>query len=127
MADTLDFALDNKFCFAAFNILMPYPGTPLYRDLAAEGRLLYDGRWWLHPDYRFNYASFKPKLMSPGQLTDACLRARCAFNSPLSIVRRAFDFRTNMSSPHRLGLYLQFNPLFRREVFKKHGMRFGYT
>ena len=127
VADTLDFALDNKFCFAAFNILMPYPGTPLYQDLAAEGRLLYDGRWWLHPDYRFNYASFKPKLMSPGQLTDACLRARCAFNSPLSIVRRAFDFRTNMSSPHRLGLYLQFNPLFRREVFKKHGMRFGYT
>ena len=127
VADTLDFALDNKFCFAAFNILMPYPGTPLYRDLAAEGRLLYDGRWWLHPDYRFNYASFTPKLMSPGQLTDACLRARCVFNSPLSIVRRAFDFRTNMSSPHRLGLYLQFNPLFRREVFKKHGMRFGYT
>lgn len=127
VADTLDFALANKFAFAAFNILMPYPGTPLYRDLAAEGRLLYGGKWWLHPDYRFNYASFVPTLMTPEQLTNACLRARTVFNSPASILRRAFDFRTNMSSPYRLGLYLQFNPLFRREVFKKHGMNFGYA
>lgn len=127
VADTLAFALDNKFCFAAFNILMPYPGTPLYDALAAEGRLLYDGRWWLHPDYRFNYASFVPRLMSPEQLTAACLRARTTFNSPLSILRRACDLRTNMSSPYRFGTYLKFNPLFRREVFKKHGMRFGYS
>src|SRR5262249_10184553 len=46
---TLEFALENKFCFAAFNILMPYPNTPLYRKLQAEGRLLYGGKWWLHP------------------------------------------------------------------------------
>jgi hypothetical protein len=32
-----------------------------------------------------------------------------------------------MSSPYRFGTYLKFNPLFRREVFKKHGMRFGYS
>jgi radical SAM superfamily enzyme YgiQ (UPF0313 family) len=127
VAETLQFALDNKFAFAAFNILMPYPGTPLYQDLEREGRLLYEGKWWLHPDYRFNYASFVPRLMTPEQLTGACLRARTAFNSPASIIRRAFDFRTNMSSPYRFGLYLQFNPLFRREVFKKHGMRFGYA
>ena len=39
---------------------MPYPSTPLYERLKAEGRLLYDGRWWLHPDYRFNHAAFRP-------------------------------------------------------------------
>ena len=50
--DTLQFAEENKFCFAAFNILMPYPSTPLYDRLQEEGRLLYDGKWWLHPDYR---------------------------------------------------------------------------
>ena len=60
---TLDFALENRFTFAAFNILMPYPNTPLYERLAREGRHLYDGQWWLHPKYRFNDASFVPTRM----------------------------------------------------------------
>lgn len=123
--DTLDFALNNKFTFAAFNILVPYPNTPLYHKLETENRLLYDGKWWLHPDYRFNYAAFEPKHMSPDQLTEACHRARSSFNSLGSIVSRALDFKTNLRSPYRFGTYLQFNPLFRKEVFKKHGMIFG--
>jgi radical SAM superfamily enzyme YgiQ (UPF0313 family) len=122
---TLEFALENKFCFAAFNILMPYPNTPLYKTLAAEGRLLYGGKWWLHPQYRFNYAAFRPKSMSAEELTDACFDARSRFNSVGSIIRRAVDFKTNMRSLYRLGVYLRYNPIFRKEVFKKHGMRFG--
>ena len=123
--ETLQFALENKFCFAAFNILVPYPNTPLYRKLEAEGRLLYAGKWWLHPEYRFNYATYRPNLMAPDELTAACHNARSRFNSVGSIVRRMFDFRTNMRSPTRLGVYLGYNPVFRKEVFKKHGMRFG--
>ena len=125
IARTVDFAIENKFCFAAFNILMPYPRTPLYESLRAEGRLLYDGKWWLHPDYRFNYAAFRPMRMSPDELTEACYQARRRFNSVGSIIRRALDWRTNLRSPYRLGLYLRYNPLFRRETFKKQGMRFG--
>ena len=123
--ETLQFALENKFCFAAFNILIPYPNTPLYRRLEAEGRLLYDGKWWLHPQYRFNHAAFRPKLMTPDELTEACHTARSRFNSLGSIVRRMFDFKTHLSSPYRLGVFLGYNPVFRKEVFKKHGMRFG--
>jgi hypothetical protein len=37
---------------------MRYPGTPLHERLAAQGRLLSDGQWWLHPDHRFNHAAF---------------------------------------------------------------------
>jgi radical SAM superfamily enzyme YgiQ (UPF0313 family) len=122
---TLDFALKHKFCFAAFNILVPYPNTPLYRTLQQEGRLLYDGHWWLHPEYRFNHASFQPQLMSPDTLTEACFQARATFNSIGSIILRAFDFKTNMRSLYRFGIYVSYNPLFRKEVFKKHGMRFG--
>jgi radical SAM superfamily enzyme YgiQ (UPF0313 family) len=122
---TLEFALKNKFCFAAFNILVPYPNTPLYRTLQKEGRLLYGGKWWLHPEYRFNYAAFQPKLISPGELTEACFHARASFNSIGSIIMRAFDFKTNMRSLYRFGIYVSYNPLFRKEVFKKHGMRFG--
>lgn len=123
--DTADFALDNKFTFAAFNILMPYPDTPVYAQLAAENRLLYGGKWWLHPDYRFNSAAFVPKSCSPEALTQACWEARRRFNSLSSLVYRALDFKTNMRNPVRFATYLQFNPIFRKEVFKKQGMRFG--
>lgn len=123
--DTADFALDNKFTFAAFNILMPYPDTPMFKQLAAENRLLYGGKWWLHPDYRFNSAAFVPRSCSPEELTQACWEARKRFNSFSSLVYRAMDFKTNMRNPVRFATYLQFNPIFRKEVFKKQGMRFG--
>ena len=123
--EAADFALDSKFTFAAFNILMPYPDTPVYKQLAAENRLLYDGKWWLHPDYRFNSAAFVPKSCSPEELTQACWDARSRFNSFSSLIYRALDFKTNMRNPVRFATYLQFNPIFRKEVFKKQGMRFG--
>jgi hypothetical protein len=103
---------------------MPYPKTPFYESLKAQGRLLYDGRWWLHPDYRFNHAAFRPKRMSPDELTEAAFRARARFSSLGSIVRRAMDW-TTLRSPYRLGVYLRYNPLFRREMYKKQGMQFG--
>ncbi len=122
---TLDFALENRFTFAAFNLLMPYPGTPLYRRLAEEGRLLYDGRWWLHPDYRFNHAAFRPRQMSADELTAACHAARTRFNSLPGLVRRFSDVKTNLRSLWRVAAYWRYSTLFRREVYRKHGMRFG--
>jgi radical SAM superfamily enzyme YgiQ (UPF0313 family) len=125
LAQTLEFALAQRFPITAFNILMPYPNTPLYRQLKAEDRLLYDGCWWLHPHYRFNYAAFQPKNMSAEELTELCFKARATYNSIGSIICRAFDLKTNMRSFYRLGVYLTYSLLFRKEVFKKHGMCFG--
>jgi radical SAM superfamily enzyme YgiQ (UPF0313 family) len=122
---TLDFALKNRFAFAAFNILMPYPGTPFYARLRRQSRLLYDESWWLHPEYRFNHAAFRPRLMTPDELTDVGFHCRSVFNRPSSIIRRAFDFKTNMRSILKLGIYALYAPLFRREAFKKQGMRLG--
>ncbi len=122
---TLDFALENKFTFAAFNILLPYPGTKLYQRLQAENRLLFDGKWWLHPDYRFNHAAFQPKTMSADELTQAAFHARKVFNSLGSIFQRVWDFKTNLRNPYRLGAYLAYNPLFRKETFKKQGLKLG--
>lgn len=123
----LDFAITSKFAFAAFNILMPYPGTALYARLQRENRLLYDEKWWLHPDYRFNYASFIPNRMTPDELTETAFMARKEFNSLGSILRRSLDRKTHMSSLYRLGAYYAYNPLFRKEVYKKQGMLFGLT
>lgn len=123
--DTLAFAEDNKFCFAAFNILMPYPSTPLYDRLKAEGRLLYDGKWWLHPDYRFNHAAFIPSNMSPDELTEAVWQCRKRWNSLPSIFKRVWDTQTHLSSIYRLGTYLVYNRLYAHETLTKQGMRFG--
>jgi radical SAM superfamily enzyme YgiQ (UPF0313 family) len=125
IAETLDWAMANKFPLAAFNILVPYPKTPLYQKLQAEDRLLYDGKWWLHPEYRFNYAAFRPKNMTPDELTEACWQARSTYNSLGFLIRRIFDFKTNMRTLYKLGVYLRYSPIFRKEVFKKQGMRFG--
>jgi radical SAM superfamily enzyme YgiQ (UPF0313 family) len=122
---TLDFALKNKFTFAAFNILMPYPNTMFYRKLEEEGRLLYGGKWWLHPEYRFNNAAFTPATMTPEQLTLSCHNARVEFNSFSSILYRFSDVKTNLRSMVRAGVFLDYVPLFRKEVYKKHGMKFG--
>ena len=122
---TMEFALKNKFTFGAFNILMPYPNTPLYSQLEKEGRLLYDGKWWLHPEYRFNQAAFRPKLMSPDELTDACHIARKKFNTIPSLIYRFSDVKTNFKTIWRAASYWKYTTLFRKEVYKKHKMRFG--
>ena len=121
----LDFALENRFAFAAFNVLMPYPNTPLYRRLQSEGRLLYGGKWWLHPDYRFNYAAFQPRNMSADDLTQSGLHCRQEFNSLRAIVYRALEPRTNLRSLYRFAIYAIYSRLFRQETFKKQGMRLG--
>jgi len=123
--DTLDFAVHHKFTFAAFNVLMPYYGTPLYSKLAAQGRLLFDGRWWLHSGYRFNHAAFKPAQMSPEELTEMAFELRSRWNSASSILSRFFDLKTNMRTPYRMAIYWMYNPLFRKETLKKQGMFLG--
>lgn len=123
--DTVAFALKNRFAFAAYNILMPYPNTPLYQQLAQENRLLFDGKWWLHPEYRFNQAAFQPANMSPETLTELCHAARSRFNSVPSIIRRFSDLRLTLQSLSRMATFWRYTLLFRKEMHKKHRMRFG--
>ena len=122
---TVDFAKKNKFTFAAFNILTPYPNTLFYKQLEKENRLLYDGEWWLHPKYRFNNAAFIPKHMSPDELTKVCHEARKEFNSISSLLYRFSDVKTNLKTLRRALTYIRYASLFKKEVYKKHGMRFG--
>lgn len=122
---TYQFAKKNKFTFAAYNILMPYPGTELYDQLAKEGRLLYDGKWWLHEQYKFNYCAFVPKNMTPDELTEAGFNCRARYNSLGTILYRLFEPRTNLRNPIRFFAYIAYNPVFKKEVFEKQGMTFG--
>ncbi len=122
---TLDFVIKQKFTFVAFNILMPYPKTEAFEKLKKENRLLYDGKWWLHKDYRFNYASFKPKKMTADELTEFCFYMRKKFNSIPVLLKRLFAFH-NIKNIGRLRFLFKMMFLFRIETLKKQGMKFGF-
>ncbi len=121
---TLDFALRHNFYLANFNPLTPMPGAKLYDRLEREGRLLYD-QWWLDPTYRYGEATFRPRGMTPQQLTDGCFRIRRDFNRYGSIAKRALDRRTNGRDLYRLGLHVASNVVSRREILWKQGRPLG--
>ncbi|MAE57756.1 MAG: methylase [Halobacteriovorax sp.] len=122
---TVDYAIEQKFCFAAFNILVPYPNTPMYKKLQEEGRLLYDGKWWLHPEYRFNHCTFMPKGMTPDQLTDVSFECKKRWNSWKSILTRYLDPKTHMRNLTKTAIYWAYNPVYSKENFSKQDMYFG--
>ena len=121
---TVEFAIENKLFLVNFSALTPTPGAKLYDRLRDEGRLLYD-RWWLDPTYRYGAATFRPHGMTADELTEGCLRARRQFYGARSIVKRAFEPRTNCRSLARLGIYTLANVMSRRELERKLGEPLG--
>lgn len=111
---TVEFAIKNKFTLAFFHILMPYPGTAIYEQFKNENRLLYDGHWWNHPDYRYNQSTFIPKLMSPEQLSEATVKANKDFYSWSSIMHRMWDGKTNVKNLINLLIFSRFNYVLKK-------------
>lgn len=111
---TVDFAREQAMYIAAFNHLTPFPGTPLYARLQAEGRLLYE-RWWLDDRYSYNRIPFQPRGMSPEILQQRCLAARRDFYSWPSILRRGMR-RVNRSDWFMWRNFYLINALHRNDV-----------
>lgn len=63
-ARTAEWVEANRLECATFHILTPYPGTPLFRQMDSEGRLLHKN-WDL---YDTAHAVFRPKNMSADDL-----------------------------------------------------------
>jgi radical SAM superfamily enzyme YgiQ (UPF0313 family) len=64
--DLVDWIEANRLECATFHILTPYPGTPLFRQMQAEGRLLHTN-WDL---YDTAHVVFRPKHLTPEQLAE---------------------------------------------------------
>jgi radical SAM superfamily enzyme YgiQ (UPF0313 family) len=112
--EAADFAIRHRFYIAAFNHLTPFPGTPLYERLEAEGRLLYD-RWWLDSRYRYNDLPFRPDGAEPDEIRRGCLAARRKFYGWGSIARRIL-YPVNRSDALMFRNFLPINYLHRREL-----------
>jgi radical SAM superfamily enzyme YgiQ (UPF0313 family) len=123
--DTIAWAMEQKFAFAAFNVLTPYPATNFYEQLKNEGRLLFDGQWWLHKEYRFNHAAFVPKNMTPDQLTEIGFKAKKMYNTSSMVIKRGFMPRNGMNTLYKLWFIIRYGFLFRKEVYKKQSLILG--
>jgi len=125
IARLVDRCVEARFAYAAVNMLCPYPATPLYERLKAEGRLLYDGKWWLHSEYHFNAAAFVPRRMTADELTLACRKGWTTFYSPTNIARRVLTWDTLRRHPLRIGLHLFYNYILRKDFLLTDGMPFA--
>jgi radical SAM superfamily enzyme YgiQ (UPF0313 family) len=122
--ESVAFAREHKLFLAAFNHLVPFPGTPLYRRLAEQGRLL-KPRWWLESDSRVGEVVFRPLRVEPEELEELCLTARRRFYSWSSIFQRACDRAANCGDLLMLGVYFALNLESHFDIDRRQGLQLG--
>ena len=101
---TAEWIEENRLECATFHILTPYPATPLFRQMEAEGRLLHRD-WSL---YDTGHAVFQPKHMTPQELEQGYAWIYQRLFSHASIWRR----RPEQSQA--IPLYLAMSYLYKR-------------
>ena len=85
--ETLDFLEATGVQNATFNILAPFPGTPLHRKMESEGRIL--TRDWRKYNSRADVV-YQPAQMSPQELLAGYRYANVHFYSLGRIAKRLF-------------------------------------
>jgi radical SAM superfamily enzyme YgiQ (UPF0313 family) len=96
-AEVLAFAEEVPLYEVQITVLTPFPGTPLYRRLSAEGRILQPRRWDLCTLFDVN---FQPRQMTPQQLRDGMVWLTERLYSPACIERRRRPFFEAMWDEH---------------------------
>jgi radical SAM superfamily enzyme YgiQ (UPF0313 family) len=122
--ESVAFAREHKLFLAAFNHLVPFPGTPLYQRLARQNRLL-KPKWWLDPDSRVGEVVFRPNLVEPDELEALCLSARRRFYAWNSIYERIWDPAANGRSWLMLGVYMALNLESHFDIDRRQGLQIG--
>lgn len=103
--DTLGFAIDSKMDAAQFSILIPFPGTALYKRLEKEGRI--EERNW--NNYSGNNLSFKLKNMPRETFLKRFRWVKSEFNSYRRIAQRVMRGVLRGINPYELGLIAAIN------------------
>lgn len=112
--ETVDFLEAAGVQNATFNILTPFPGTPLFERLEAEGRIL--TRDWRRYNSRSDVV-FAPRQMSAAELLAGFRYANARFYSLRSVARRLGR------SPVQMGWALPLNLAYTYRWKKGEGRR----
>lgn len=120
----LDFALKEQFFLAAFNHLTPFPATPLYRELEADGRLVYP-QWWLSEKYRYGEVPFHPVGLDREQIQELCHWARREFYGMSGLWQRVKALTWNLRSPFMTWQFFAINAMMGRDVSGRDGLPLG--
>jgi radical SAM superfamily enzyme YgiQ (UPF0313 family) len=83
---TLEAILDWGIDACEFNILTPYPGTPIYENLEKEGRIT--TKDW--SKYTQANVVYQPKNMTPNELLDGTKMVIKKYYSPLQMLKRLY-------------------------------------
>ena len=121
---TIDFALKHKFFYAAFNHLLPFPGTPLYERFKNTNRLLYD-KWWLKDNYKYGDIPYSPVATNPIELRDFCANARREFFSIKNIIKRGIAQFLRNKDLFLLMIFFSQNLNLRKEIDEKLNLPVG--
>jgi radical SAM superfamily enzyme YgiQ (UPF0313 family) len=113
---TAAFAIRSKLFSAAFAILTPYPETPFYHRIKAEGRLVEDP-WWLMERPDQSAPHFLPAKMSRETLREGWRKAWHDFYAYPSILKR-FHWNYAPTLTNRL-IYFPFQWMQHRFTQKK--------
>ena len=106
----------NRLQCATFHVLTPYPGTPLFRQLESEGRLLHRD-WGL---YDTSHVVFRPKHLTPQQLAEGyawCYRRLFSHRSIWR--RRPRDVASVLPYIAMSYLYKRANPLWHQLIRRR--------
>ncbi len=120
---TLEFAIRNNLILAAFNHLMPFPGTPLYEEM--KPRLRYD-KWWLGNQCRFAEVVFNPAKLTAERLGELCYLYKKKFYSWPNLLRRAWGLKGCLLANWSLMWdFFKYNRICNRETTQRRGFAIG--
>jgi radical SAM superfamily enzyme YgiQ (UPF0313 family) len=108
-ARTAEWIEENRLECATFHILTPYPATPLFQQMEAQGRILHRD-WTL---YDTGHAVFRPKHMTPEELEQGYAWIYRRLFSHASIWRRRPQVET-WHDLQAIPLYLAMSYLYKR-------------
>jgi radical SAM superfamily enzyme YgiQ (UPF0313 family) len=121
---TVEFAVDQRFFAVLFNLLMPYPGTRLYVEMLAQGRMIHP-KWWIDPEYTYGSAVFTPKNISAEKLAEKRIEMYQRFYGVRSTLYRMLDRQANTFDLRRLLTFLSLNLPANRQEARRFGKHLG--
>ncbi|MCD6222832.1 MAG: DUF4070 domain-containing protein, partial [Thermoplasmata archaeon] len=114
---TRDAVLSWEIDSAEFNILTPYPGTPLYDRLDKEGRIL--TKDW--SKYTQAHVVYMPKQMTPKELFEGTRKVIKSFYSMPEMIKRIYrSMKMDKFAPYSLSLptiNIAMRRYYKREFF----------